>query len=502
VLGASMLTGCANTAAAPHALPFHIPSQDDWPTYGYDAQHTFDGHTTLNAKTAATLKQAWYFPTGDAVTATPTVVDGTVYAGSWDDYFYAVNLETGSLRWKYRLKSQDAITPFPGEKVRDLTSDGGLVTSSAWYEPGDGTRPDLVIFGGGYTLYALDADTGLLYWSHDYTGLPDYPAHPNEDGTRIFSSPVVVGDKVLFGVDVDGAFGYRGYVAAANLATGRPLWEYQTDVSATGRILNDGCGSVWSSGTVLSKQGLVVFDVADCHFDNPPPLSETVFALHIDDGHLAWVFRPTRVDNACDLDFGATPNAGIGEDGSATFLGVGSKDGTYYSLDPATGRERWATRVVFGGFTGGFIATTAYDGHRIYGATALGDFGRFEGAGAVYCDPGNPLDTPTQEPSVHAFNAATGTVVWEAEHAASFSPTTVAGGLTFNGPALSGSILDVRLATTGELIDQVALPQANWSGVATVGNALVLGVGSTYSAKHAGIVALTPRGTAPLVPDR
>ena len=75
-----MLTGCANTAAAPHALPFHIPSQDDWPTYGYDAQHTFDGHTTLNAKTAATLKQAWYFPTGDAVTATPTVVDGTVYA--------------------------------------------------------------------------------------------------------------------------------------------------------------------------------------------------------------------------------------------------------------------------------------------------------------------------------------------------------------------------------------------------------------------------------------
>ncbi len=42
--------------------------------------------------------------------------------------------------------------------------------------------------------------------------------------------------------------------------------------------------------------------------------------------------------------------------GHATFLGVGAKDGTYYSLDPATGRLRWKTNVVFGGFTGGFIA--------------------------------------------------------------------------------------------------------------------------------------------------
>lgn len=502
VLLAAALAGCTASSAAPSRLPIHVPGPADWPTYGHDSQHTFDGKTTLTAKSAATLKQAWYFPTGDAVTATPTVVNGTVYAGSWDDSFYAVDLETGSLRWKYRLKSQNAITPYPGEKVRDITSDGGLVTSSAWYEPGDGTRPDLVIFGGGYTLYALDAETGALYWSHDYRGRPDQPPNPNKDGTRIFSSPVVVGGKVLFGVDVDGSVGYRGYVVAASLATGDPLWEYQTDVGATGQFLNNGCGSVWSSGTVLPKLGLVAFDIADCHFADPPPLSETVFALHIGSGRLAWVYRPTMVGNACDLDFGATPNAGIDKSGRATFLGVGSKDGTYYSVDPATGRLRWATNVVFGGFTGGFIATTAFDGHRVYGATGIGDYGRFEGAGAIYCDPGNPRDTPKQEPSVHTFDSRTGSVVWQAAHAASFSPTTVAGGLTFNGPALAGSILDVRLASTGALIHQVTLPQANWSGVATVGNALVLGVGSTYNVNGAGIVVLTPGGTAPRVPTR
>ncbi len=188
------------------------------------------------------LAIAWQFPTGDAVTATPTVVDGTVYAGSWDGWFYAVDLETGKLRWKYQLQAQDAVTPYPGQTPRDGTSDGGLVTSSAWFEPRAAhatgrtgpARPDLVIFAGGYTLYALDAHTGALYWKHDYTGRPDQPPDPNHDGTRIFSSPVVVGGSVLFGVDTDGERASRGYAVGASLATGDPLWEYQTDVDTAG----------------------------------------------------------------------------------------------------------------------------------------------------------------------------------------------------------------------------------------------------------------------------
>ncbi len=232
VLAAVLLAGCGTSAATSSPVPAPRPGPYDWPTYGHDAQHSFHGRTTLTAASAATLRQAWFFPTGDAVTATPTVVNRTVYAGSWDGYFYAVDLATGTLRWKYRLQTQDAVTPYPGQVPRDSTSDGGLVTSSAWYEPGDGVRPDLVIFAGGYTLYALDAETGVAYWTHAYTGRPELPPNPNKDGTRIFSSPVVVAGKVLFGVDVDGSTGYRGYVAAASLATGNPVWEYQTTPAA------------------------------------------------------------------------------------------------------------------------------------------------------------------------------------------------------------------------------------------------------------------------------
>jgi polyvinyl alcohol dehydrogenase (cytochrome) len=348
-------------------------------------------------------------------------------------------------------------------------------------------------------LYALVAATGALYWRHDYTGRPGQPPDPDTDGTRIFSSPVVVGNKVLFGVDVDGQADSRGYIAAANLDTGKPVWEFQTDVDAAGHVRNDGCGSVWSSGTVLPELGLVVFGTADCDFSNTEPFSDAILALHIGNGHLAWVYHPPLPAVACDWDFGATANAGITAGGAATFLGEGGKDGTYYSLNPATGHLRWATNVVFGGFSGGFIASTAFDGQRVYGTTAIGDFGNFEKDVQVLCDPSDPSDTPRQQPTVHTFDAATGAVAWQIDGAPSFSSTTVAGGMTFNGPALDGNVLQVRDAASGDLLATITVPGPIWSGVATVGNALVTGIGTSYVAQPAGVAVLTPGGTPPVV---
>jgi len=60
----------------------------------------------------------------------------------------------------------------------------------------------------------------------------------------------------------------------------------------------------------------------------------------------------------------------------------------------------------------------------------------------------------------------------------------------------------VRSAASGTLLAQVPLGQYCWSGIATVGNALVLGVGTTADDVSSGVMVLTPGGRPPVVPPR
>jgi len=69
---------------------------------------------------ARTLAPAWFFPTGDAVTANPIVVGSTVYVGSWDGHFYALDRVTGKPRWNFQIAPQSAakVKPQPYTAIR------------------------------------------------------------------------------------------------------------------------------------------------------------------------------------------------------------------------------------------------------------------------------------------------------------------------------------------------------------------------------------------------
>lgn len=103
----------------------------------------------------------WEYLTAGAISASPALAaDGTVYVGSSDGYFYAINGTTGALHWRYNVGSE--------------------IYSSAAVRT-DGT----IVFGAsdGY-LYALTAN-GALQWRL-LTG--DY----------IDSSPVIAADGVIY----------------------------------------------------------------------------------------------------------------------------------------------------------------------------------------------------------------------------------------------------------------------------------------------------------------
>lgn len=509
----------------------------DWPTYGHDLNRTFHGSTELNRSSVGSLESRWFFRTGGPVTANPIRVGNTIYVGSWDGCFYAIDVRTGRARWSYGVAlDQPAIIPRPkpGPCPRTVIknedfSDGGYITSSAYFLEGNRQRPDLVIFGGGFTLYALVANdlttrggrrfkAGQVYFERKFTGTGPVPigrpARPlRTDQTRIFSSPAVVGKRVFFAV-ADGGPRTRGYLAAVMLGSpnqpatrGKTVWVRELSVSRKGKLENNGCGGVWSSPTIIRSLGLQVVGGSDCNYHAKGRYDERVLGVSLATGRIVWRFTPPRLarlgdDPGCNLDFGATANYSPATPSRKAFLGVGGKDGTYYRLNPATGKLIWERQVVFGGYLGGFLGSTAFDGRRVYGASGIGDYRELRGDDV--CDPGNrlypdsPPDLPIQEPSIHAFGP-NGSIDWQGTGSQSLGPTTVAAGMTFVCTVIEGSV-QIRNAEDGTLIHAVPLTVAPppygacSTGVVVSKNAIFLGTGMTQIDEPVGVWAFTPNG--------
>jgi polyvinyl alcohol dehydrogenase (cytochrome) len=484
-----------------------VARADDWAMYGRNSAHTFstDG-SLIDQHSLPSLTLAWSFTPGDAVTASPAVVGGVVYVGSWDGYFYALDEHTGALRWRFALDCDAMSLPQPARcvalgyapsdpNVRQGT-DGGVVTSSAAVIDG------VVYFGGGKTLYALRAHDGHVLWKKVLCGNPD--AHHCDDDAndpvRIFSSPTVYRGKVYVGSDVDGAAGYRGRIWALDADHGSLAWTFEVDpiVDAhdhpvrghDGVILgqNRGCGAVWSSAAIDDDSHRVIFTTGDCRGAASTPYHESIIALDANSGNPDWVFRPIATTNTCDFDFGASAN--VLELGGQHLIGAGNKNGTYYAVHAHDGSLAWATNVVYGGSDGGFVGTAAFDGRSIFGSTLYGDgeFGQ-----APLCDASNPADTFIQDPSLHAFDARTGTVAWQQFGNYAASATTVSHDLVISGTLGLGAELApaVRIfdRATGNVL--LELPQTGGvaSAVVVTGATLVFGSGNSYDGSGSSIQA-------------
>lgn len=461
--------------------------------YGHDPMHTFSTTSGVTTSNVANLAVAWQFATGDAVSATPTVVGGTVYVGSWDGYFYALDAASGKLAWKLQVDCQPAILPIPkqclapGQMEPDRTNtDGGIITSTATVTGGR------VYFGSGRTVYCVDAASGKVVWKHVVCGNPDDPQCASDmmDPNEIWSSPAMVDGKIIVGTSVDGAMGYRGGIVALDQSSGAQLWRLEIDpkLDASGNPLptggqNRGCGDVWSSGAVDTDDGLVVFGTADCQSAATPPYHEAVLGIDYATGQVKWAYRPNMNTNMCDFDFGASAN--LMTLGGKRMLGIGSKDGTYYVLD-TSGHLVWSKNVVFGGSAGGFIGTAAFDGAHIYGGTAFGDFG------GMLCVPSDPRDMGVEDPSFHAFDAATGKVLWETTHAYTFGATTVTNGVLFSGVGeIQPPALRAYDASNGNQLAEVRFEGAVNSGAAVVGKLVYVGTGNSNNGGGGGVAALT-----------
>jgi len=192
------------------------------------------GDQHVYALDVATGSLRWKVKTGDVVHASPAVAGGKVYIGSFDRTMYALDAHTGATRWTFQTGDDP-----------DIHNQIGIASSAAVAE-------GRVFFGcrDGF-FYALDATTGALLWKHDnHKGwVIASPAvqggrvfFPTSDGQRFkaletatgklvfdqpmkavsFSSPAIAGNRIVYGTS-------DGWLHVMDLETGAPVADFQTE---------------------------------------------------------------------------------------------------------------------------------------------------------------------------------------------------------------------------------------------------------------------------------
>ncbi len=160
----------------------------------------------LNAKTGATLWRVASLKGGLADFGTGAVIsppgrngiaDGMAYVPGKDRILYAIDLTTGKLKWTYDYGAATGANYAGGRSTAALAG-------------------RTLVFGTPVGIAAVDAVSGKQLWLSEKTGPSD---------TEVLSSPLVTGPPgqqvVVYG-DLKGAIEVR------SLATGTPLYSYQT----------------------------------------------------------------------------------------------------------------------------------------------------------------------------------------------------------------------------------------------------------------------------------
>jgi len=192
------------------------PPVGEWLSYGLDyAETRYRPLDQISAENVDGLGLAWTHDlvSGDGrIEATPLVSDGVMYAsGAWSSMF-ALDAETGEIKWHW----DPAIVRGGREAGGPTVSNGAPNRGVALY---DGKIYVGLLDG---RLVALDAETGRPVWSVQTTPYGGYSEY------IITGAPRVVKGKVIIWNSGAEYWGVRGYVTAYDAETGEQAWRFYT----------------------------------------------------------------------------------------------------------------------------------------------------------------------------------------------------------------------------------------------------------------------------------
>jgi outer membrane protein assembly factor BamB len=385
----------------------------DWPTYLHDVQRSAANTdaSALSVASAPKLTRLWKFTTGGTIAASPSVVGGVVYIGSWDGNEYALDAATGALKWKTFL----GVTH--GNSTCVPATAG--VTSSATVQSG------VVYVGGGDSnWYALDAATGNVLWT--------VPTGDNSasGGHYNWASPLIANGFAYIGIASLGDCPLvPGKLLKVSLSTHAVVATW--NAVPAGRI----GGGIWTSPALDPVTNTIFLSTGTERGSPPEPLAQAIVALDENSLSLKSVWKLPPSAAVIDSDFGTTPLLFTDSAGRA-LVGSVNKNGLFYAFLRSNigAGPVWQKSVAPGG-----PCPQCGDGSVSSGAFANGAI--FQAAGRA------TIGGTAFNGSVRSLNPATGSFNWQ--HGAA---TTILAAIAYtNGLVIdsTGSKLEVLNASTG-----------------------------------------------------
>jgi outer membrane protein assembly factor BamB len=282
-----------------HIIPLTLPpgtrtpatvTSADWIMYHDDPART--GYVA-GVPDPSQLTAHWKHPLDGAVYAEPLVIAGEVVVATENDSLYALDAQTGQIRWHISVGTPVPLADLPCGNIDPLG-----ITGTPVYDPQTGLVYAVAeIQGPAHLLVGVDLRTGELRVRR----LIDPPgANPQTLQQRpalaLYGDQIYIGFGGLFGDCGD----YHGWIVAARADGTASLLTYQVPTARE--------GAIWApSGPVIDAQGNLYASVGNGastqgSWDHSDSILRLSPSLRLEDA-----FAPQRwqQDNANDLDLGS-----------------------------------------------------------------------------------------------------------------------------------------------------------------------------------------------------
>ncbi len=323
----------------------------DWLTYSgtYSSQRYSElDQVTPDNVNDLQLQWAYQTPVMGPWQASPIVVDGIMYLTQRPNDIVALDARSGRVFWIYEYPTPAEHTACCGSNNRGVA----ILDDKLFMGTLDGH------------LVAVDARTGVELWNVEVA--------ESRLGYSLTLAPLVVKDLVIVGT-AGGERGIRGYISARDADTGEEVWRFWTipEPGEPGHETWEPCppnpttycdpeawmhggASVWLTGSYDPELNLTYWGIGnpgpDFYREQRPGdnlYSDSVVALDVDTGELAWYFQFTP-DDPYDYDSVQIPVLADIERNGVLFKVMlwANRNGFYYVLDRATGRFLTGTPFV------------------------------------------------------------------------------------------------------------------------------------------------------------